>query len=119
MQPLATAGSPGLDASTGHMKLDGCMAELRSTISRRTLRRSCAGHAVQRHCSVLEGDVSMAKREASVQFSKKIDEAVQVDLGSSGETQLAEEEDENAKFQWRAEARKTNTEEINKTNGNH
>ena len=46
---VATASSPGRNTSTGHMKFDGCMAEIRSTISRVTWRRSVAGHALRRH----------------------------------------------------------------------
>ena len=55
-----------------------------------------------------------AKREASVEWWKMITEAVQKDLGWSGENPVAKEEHNNAKLQWCTETRKTNTEEINK-----
>ena len=62
---VTTAGSPGRDTSTGHMKLDGCVAEIRSTSAR--------------------------VREAPVKFwKKKIEEAVLENLVSSDENQLAE-----------------------------
>ena len=60
-------------------------------------------------------DGSKAKREASVEWLKKITEAVQKDLGWSGENQLAREENDNAKLQWCTETWETNTEEIDET----
>ena len=72
--------------------------------------------AYSAHTTVLEGDVSKAKREASVKWLKKITEAVQEGLGWSGENQLAKEENDNAKLQWCTETLKMNTEEIDKTN---
>ena len=42
----ATAGSPGRDTSTGHMKLGSGVAEIRATTSRVTWRRSVAEHAL-------------------------------------------------------------------------
>ena len=59
--------------------------------------------------------MSKAKREASVEWWKKIMKAVQKDLGWSGEQQLAREENDSAKLQWCTETRKTNTEEIDET----
>ena len=73
-------------------------------------------HCIQCYTTVLEGDVSNAKREASVEWWKKITEPVQKDLGWSSENQLAKEENDNAKLQWCTETRRTNTEEIDKAN---
>ena len=61
------------------MNLDGCMAEIRSMISRVTWPRSGAGRARRRHRThrlrdrrgVVVSDVSNAKREALVEFGKK------------------------------------------------
>ena len=66
--------------------------------------------------TVLEGDVSKARREASVEWWKKITEAVQKVLGWSSENKLAKEENDSAKLLWCTETWKTNTEEIDKIN---
>ena len=60
--------------------------------------------------------MSKAKREASVEWLKKITEAVQKDLGCLGEKQVAKEDNDNAKLQWCTETRRTNTEEIDEAN---
>ena len=60
--------------------------------------------------------MSKGKREASVEWWKKITEAVQKDLGWSSENQLAKEENDSARLQWCTETWKTNTEEVDKTN---
>ena len=72
------------DTTSGHMKVDGFMTGNVAAYS------ACT--------TVLEGDVSKAKREASVEWWKKITEAVHKDLGGSSENQLAKEENENAKL---------------------
>ena len=58
----ATAGSPGRDSCTGDVELDGCMAEIRSTISRVVWRRSVAEVGLWRHYKVRLRTCAAGKR---------------------------------------------------------